>query len=34
MSYANISGDMDIKNAHIQGPVDFGGSIYVGTIAR
>ena len=34
MSYANISGDMDIKNAHIQGPVDFGGSIYVGHNSR
>ncbi|HOJ97192.1 MAG TPA: NDP-sugar synthase [Methanospirillum sp.] len=34
MSYANISGDMDIKNAHIQGPVDFGGSIYVGYNSR
>lgn len=34
MSYASISGDMDIKNAKIQGPVDFGGSIYVGHNSR
>ncbi|WP_373839442.1 sugar phosphate nucleotidyltransferase [Methanospirillum sp.] len=34
MSYASISGDIDIKSAHIQGPVDFGGSIYVGRNSR
>lgn len=34
MKYASISGDMDIKNAHIQGPVDFGSSIYVGYNSR
>ncbi|HPY59650.1 MAG TPA: NDP-sugar synthase [Methanospirillum sp.] len=34
MSYASISGDVDIKSAHILGPVDFGGSIYVGRNSR
>lgn len=34
MNYASLSGDIDIKNAHIQGPVDFGSSIYVGYNSR
>lgn len=34
MRYANISGDLDVKNAHIQGPVDFGSSIYLGNNSR
>ncbi|PWR72018.1 nucleotidyltransferase family protein [Methanospirillum lacunae] len=34
MRYANISGDLDVKNANIQGPVDFGNSIYLGNNSR
>jgi mannose-1-phosphate guanylyltransferase len=34
MRYANISGDLDVKNAFIQGPVDFGSSIYLGNNSR
>jgi len=34
MRYANISGDLDVKNANIQGPVDFGSSIYLGNNSR
>jgi mannose-1-phosphate guanylyltransferase len=34
MKYANISGDLDVKNANIQGPVDFGSSIYLGNNSR
>jgi len=34
MNYASLSGDIDIKNAHIQGPVEFGSSIYVGYNSR
>lgn len=34
MKFASITGDMDIKNANIQGPVEFGSSIYVGNNSR
>lgn len=34
MNYSNITGDLDVKNAFIQGPVDFGSSIYLGNNSR
>ncbi len=34
MKYANISGDLDVKNASIQGPVDFGSTVYLGNNSR
>ncbi len=34
MKYANISGDLDIKNAVIQGPVNFGSTVYLGNNSR
>ena len=34
MKFASITGDMNVKNANIQGPVEFGSSIYVGNNSR
>jgi len=34
MKYASITGDMDVKDANIQGPVEFGSSIYIGNKSR